>query len=168
MAKKNDKTQPNDTDTPGSGDSAANANPNAATDLDQSQANTLEKTLDQQPNTAEDANVVPEHRGEAERTAEQPTNLVPAGSADSTADASADGAHNGTENTHPQSPTHKGELTDAQKKGVKEEMDKPGASAQSVAADYDISPERVFEIIDEINGVPEDERGLNKTGVVDL
>jgi hypothetical protein len=95
---------------------------------------------------------------EAEATAEAPTKVQPAGSADPTADATADGHHNGTENTHPQSPLHKGDLSDSDTKAVYDEFSAPGAQVLAIAEKYGITSERVFEIVDDINGVPEDER----------
>lgn len=138
---------------------------NEASELDKAQAEQLEKSLDQQPNTVEDTLTPAAPVSEAEATASEPTQLVTVGGADSTADATADGAHNGTQNTHPQSPSHKGELSKGDQDAVKAEMDKPGATALAVAEKFGITAERVFEIVDEVNGVPEDERGLNKTGV---
>ena len=144
------------------------AEKNEASELDEAQAKNLASTLDEQPNTVEDTLTPAQPVSEAEATAAEPTQLVPAGSADATADSSADGHHNGTENTHPQSPTHKGDLSEADKKAIHKEMGEPGASALSVAEKYGVTGERVFEVLDEINGVPEEERGLNKTGITEF
>lgn len=95
---------------------------------------------------------------EAEATAVEPTNVVPAGSADSTADSTADGAHNDTVNTHPQSPTHKGDLSDKDLKAIVDEFNQQGAQVLAIAEKYGITSERVFEIVDDANGVPEENR----------
>jgi hypothetical protein len=95
---------------------------------------------------------------EAEATAIEPTQLQPAGSADPTADSTADGAHNDTVNTHPQSPTHKGDLSESDLKAVVTAFNQPGAQVLSIAEKYGITGERVFEIVDDANGVPEENR----------
>jgi hypothetical protein len=136
----------------------AKAKKNEATTLDPAQAENLEQSLDQQPNTVDDTLTPASPVTEAEATAAEPTQLVPAGSADSTADHTADSPHNATENTHPQSPTHKGDLSAAEKKAVHDAMDLPGASGIYIAEQYGITAERVLEIYDEINGVTPEEQ----------
>lgn len=130
---------------------------NEATTLDPAQAAQLEQSLDEQPNTVEDTLTPAPAVSEAELTASDPTKLVPAGSADSTADATADGQPNGTQNTHPQSPTHKGELSEADKLAIYEEAGAPGSQVLAIAEKHGITAERVFEVVDEINGVGDDD-----------
>lgn len=124
-----------------------------------------EKPAEQPAQTAEpevNHGVSVEHNApvsEAEATAVEPTQLQSAGSADPTADSTADGAHNGTENTHPQSPTHKGDLDEMTKTDIVDAFNAPGASVGAIAEKYGITAERVFEVVDDANGVPEDDRG---------
>jgi hypothetical protein len=77
------------------------------------------------------------------------THSVPAGSADATADATADSPNNGTENTHPQSPNHDGELSASDKAAIAEAAGQAGAVVSNIAAQFKITPERVLEIIDD-------------------
>lgn len=162
MAKKaKDNQDPAQTETqPGSGDVAANENPNANTELDQAQVDTLEETLDEQPDTVpENETASPTTEADLTRAGDE-TQTVPAGSADASADASADSPHNGTTNTHPQSPVHEGDLSEADQKAVYDEYNQPGAVIGTIAAKYNITPARVEQIVDEQNGVPEDERNF--------
>lgn len=78
--------------------------------------------------------------------------MVPAGSADDPVDASADSAVHGTINTTPHSPLPNAELNDSQKQQLYADMNKPGASIAEVAEKYDVMPQQVNMIMDEING----------------
>lgn len=84
--------------------------------------------------------------------------MVPAGSADEPVDHTADSAVHGTENTDPQSPLPEGKLTDEQRKNLFTDMNKPGVSVQDVAGKYKVHPQRVLEIVDEINEQRRDNR----------
>lgn len=111
------------------------------------------------PQAPVEENATPNPTTEAQLTAEEPTQTVPVGGADATADATADGNHNGTENTHPQSPLHQGDLNAKQKDALLEDFNAPGAVLGQIAEKYGITPERVEQIVDDLNGVAEEDRG---------
>lgn len=165
MAKKAKTEQPDPTNstepTPNSSPlDEAQANPNAATGDESDNTNVNEAPAPDDVNDPEvqasqpdeaPADPTPSPTTEADLThsGADPTQSVPAGSADATADHTADGQHNGTENTHPQSPVHEGDLDEMTKQDIIDEMNEPGAVVGRVAEKYGVTPERVFQVIDE-------------------
>jgi len=173
MAKKKaDTTSPDPTNstepTPNSAPlDEAQANPNAATGDESDQTNQDQPPTDDvneapAPDDVNDPEVQASQPEEApEDTTASPkteaslthegdtTQTVPAGSADATADHTADGQSQGAENTHPQSPIHDGDLDEMTKQDIIDEMNEPGAVVANVAAKYDVTPERVMQLIDE-------------------
>lgn len=178
MAKKANQTSPDPTNstepTPNSSPlDEAQANPNAATTAT-GHVNTTDNIdgsdgpADDNENVAPAPDDVNDPNVQESQPSEQPedstasptteatlthegdtTQSVPAGSADATADHTADGQHNGTENTHPQSPLHEDDLDEMTKADIVDEMNEPGAVVGNVAAKYNVTPERVFQIVDE-------------------
>ena len=142
MPKKNEKSK-------GSENKAAEANDNAAKQPVENQ----QDTGDHGQSQAATAPV-----SEAEATAQEPTKTVPAGSADATADTTADSPSNDTVNTHPQSPLHKGDLSDKDQKAIVDEFNQPGAQVLAIAEKYGVTSERVFEVVNDANGVAEEDR----------
>lgn len=135
------------TPTVGSGDAEANANPNADTELDESQVDAAIENLDEQDQVADSGEGT--HTTEAQETAVAPTQTVPAGSADASADASADSPHNGTENTHPQSPAHEFDLDADEKSALIEEYGTNGVTVAGLAAKYEVTPEYIEAVVAE-------------------
>lgn len=141
----------------------AQANPNAATGDESDNTNTNEAPAPDDVNDPEvqasqpeeaPADVAPNPDTEATLTAANgPSEPVPAGSADATADASADGQHNDTENTHPQSRLHsvEVELTEKDRLAIHEESNQDGAVVAVIAEKWGVTPEQVTAIVDEVN-----------------
>lgn len=141
--------------TPTVKDSEGNEKPSNVNDQGQSATDAPQaKPADVKSQTA--AN--PDTEANLTRDGEDPTKTVPVGGADATADHTADSRSNGTENTHPQSPVHQGDLSDSDKKSILEEFNAPGAQVEAIAEKHKITKERVIQVVDELNNVAEEDR----------